>query len=157
MPQEYNTIQISAHKHNVYQYLPLKTPFCYMWLTWPCNNYQTHQSRSIYLPYAIYTLPVETIITSPHNWIFASKWSSMASKESRLQPSQPGLGVLSQQSLCYKSAPSFHNNHIGTITLWCRQPVVYLFWLPKCKWVHHPNSNNLPPYPTPLTMRHSSE
>ena len=61
-------------------------------------------------------LPVETIITSPHNWLLASKWSSMASKESKLQPSQPGLGFTSQQSLCYKSTPSCLNNHTATIT-----------------------------------------
>ena len=82
--QEYNTKYISAHKHNVYQYLPLKTPSYYVWLTWPCNNYHTHYSRSMYQPYTIYMLPVETIITSPHNRLITSKWSSMASKESKL-------------------------------------------------------------------------
>ena len=99
-------------------------------------------------------LSVATIITSPHNWLLASKWSSLVSKESRLQPSQSGLGVSSQQSLCYKSTPSCHSNHTATITSWCGQPAVKTF-LASYVWVHHPNSNNLWPYSTPLNSRQS--
>ena len=64
----------------------------------------------------------------------------MASKESRLQPSQSGLGVPSQQNLCCRSAPSCYNNHTATVTSWCGQPVVQHFWLPTCKWIQHSNS-----------------
>ena len=95
----------------------------------------------MYQPYAIYMLPVESIITSPHNWLLAFKKFSVASKESKLQPSQPGLGVISQQSICYKSAPSCHNNHTATITYDVDILLFRPFWLPICKWVHHPNSN----------------
>ena len=45
-------------------------------------------------------------------------------KREQVTKNPSGLGVPSQQSLCFKSTPSCHNNHTATITSCCWQPFV---------------------------------
>ena len=69
----------------------------------------SHTSIKVYLS-AVCNLHITS--GNHHHITLTPQWH----QKSRLQPSQPGLDVPSQQSLCYKSTPSCHNNHTATMT-----------------------------------------